>query len=91
MNQFYPKNYQYEMTPDIVDESGAGANPGITYLGFWSGGANLGNATAQAKFQIRKITVNSGTGITLTEFADGSGDFNKVWDARAGYNYMFLR
>lgn len=86
MNSLFPEYYKFIITPDYVDETGVN---GITYLGFWSPGPTSGNQTAQARFQLRKVTV-TGT-ITKTEYAEGSAEFNKIWDNRTTYNYSLLK
>lgn len=86
MNSTYPDYYKFVITPDLVDETGVN---GITYLGYWAPGPTGVNQLAQARFQIRRVTV-SGT-ITTTEFASGNAEFNKVWNDRATYTYSLLK
>jgi hypothetical protein len=84
-----PTYYQYTITPDIVDDTDTGSTPAVTYLGYWNGGASGANPRAEAKWQIRRVTV---TGFeTITEYANGSETFNKVWNDRADYNYSLLK
>lgn len=52
-----------------------------TYLGL----AKTGVATSDARWQIRKITV-SGT-VTSFTWANGTADYNNVWDNRTGLTY----
>lgn len=79
-----PWNYIFTITPDAADESAAGNNPSITYLGFWDPGPITEN-----RWQIRRVTVQNN--ITITEYADGNEKFDKSWADRATYNYSLLR
>ncbi len=54
----------------------------LIYKGF----ARPGTATSEAKWQIAKITYD-GTDITEVNWAQGSSEFNYVYDDRATYTY----
>jgi hypothetical protein len=84
-----PSYYQFLITPDAVDETQAGADPAITYLGFFKGGTYEGDPLSQPLWQIRRVIAENG--ITLTQYADGNELYNKVWDNRADYNYTFKK
>lgn len=59
------------------------ANGFIIYLGK----ASPGTATSVARWQIQKFTY-IGTNVVKIEWADGSPNFDKVWDDRAtAYTY----
>jgi len=59
-----------------IDEASAT----VTYVGK----ASPGTATSAASWLIQKIDTTTGTVIT---WADGDGDFDNVWDNRAGLSY----
>jgi hypothetical protein len=60
------------------------ANGLPVYIGY----AQAGTGKSEAKWQIRKITYDSNMGMTDVQFADGSTDFNKVWNLRnTAYTY----
>lgn len=42
--------------------------------------------TSQAKWRIKKMSYNGGF-VVSEDWADGSNDFDKVWDDRASYSY----
>jgi len=93
-----PWNAQYTITPDVVEDIATDAGV-VTYLGFWQngGGPYEGNRFDQERFQIKRvtktITVNGAETITedITEYAEGSANYDKAWSQRATYNYSFLR
>ncbi len=58
-----------------------GTNP--IYIGRSRPGA-LKSAT---DWQIRKLTYDSNNNVTDIKFADGTNDYNKIWDNRASYTY----
>jgi hypothetical protein len=62
----------------VVDE----ASSTVTYLGNCLPG-NAGKVS-EAVWRIKKKDTTSGTKIT---YADGSSDFNKIWNSRATYTY----
>lgn len=68
--------------PDIVDESAA---PAVTYVGFCTPGTV---DTSQARFKIKRITVNAG--ITVTTWANGTREYKNIWDNRAVLPYSYL-
>lgn len=57
------------------------ASDTVTYIGK----AQIGTATSEAKWQIKKI-YSSGTDTSIT-WADGTDEFSKVWDNRSSYSY----
>jgi hypothetical protein len=63
-----------------TERDGAG-NP--IYLGL----AAPGTTVATAKWQIRKLTFDGSNHITAMEYANGSPNFNSVWNDRATLNY----
>jgi len=67
-----------EMTIKIEYSSG---NP--IYIGM----TEIGNATGDAKWQIKKITYDVDGNPTDIQWADGTAEFVKVWDNRATYSY----
>lgn len=68
-----------------MDETHAADPVSVTYLGFWQQGPNGVDPQAEPKWQIRRVTVDNL--ITITEYANGSDAFDKVWANRAAYNY----
>ena len=46
-----------------------------------------GNATSAAAWQIRQETLDSQGRTTDIQFANGSIDYNLIWDNRATYTY----
>jgi len=60
----------------LVDEAGAN-----TYIGI----ALVNIATNTIGWKIKRINEN-GSNTTIT-WADGSTDFDKIWDSRATYDY----
>jgi hypothetical protein len=86
MTNFFPDYYQFLLTPDVVDETGVN---GITYLGYWSPGPLSNNQLTTNRYQIRRVTVTGN--ITITEFADGTASFDKIWSARSIYTYSLLK
>jgi hypothetical protein len=93
-----PWSAQYLETPDIVEDIATEAGV-VTYLGFWENNSNnLENVREDRPcFQIRRvtktITIDGGTTTTVdvTEYAEGSAYFDKVWSQREAYNYSFLK
>lgn len=83
-----PFMYEQNELPDIVEDISVDANTSITYVGF---ALNKTKTTDQATFKIKRITVvtagNKTT--TVTEWAQGSIKYDKVWDNRDIYNYSF--
>jgi len=59
----------------------SGGNP--VYIGY----AAPGTATSDTEWQIRKVTVDGDGNVTDVQFADGTNEFDKEWDERAGYSY----
>lgn len=53
----------------------------VTYKGY----APLGTSTADALWQILKITISGA--VTTTEYADGNMLFDNIWASRASLNY----
>ena len=53
------------------------------YIGY----AQAGSAKEAARWQIRLITYDANGYITDVQFADGSEEFNKIWNSRVGYTY----
>ena len=51
------------------------------------GRAQPGALQSDALWQIRKFTYDESNHITNIEFADGSSEFNKIWDNRSSYDY----
>lgn len=58
-----------------------GTNP--VYLGI----AAPGSATSASTWQVRKLTFDGNNNITKMEYADGSPEFDQVWDDRASLSY----
>jgi hypothetical protein len=85
---FFPTYYQFLQTPDISEVVIVGAVT-TTYLGYWKTGPASIDPLADANWQIKRVTENSVTAITTTEYADGSQAFDKVWNDRAAYAYSF--
>jgi hypothetical protein len=56
------------------------ASSTLSYLGK----APVGSATSDGKWQIAKLDTTSGLIIT---YANGSSEFNSIWDDRASLNY----
>jgi len=50
------------------------------------GKAQIGSATDQAVWQIRKAVIINDTSASIT-WAGGEDSFNKIWDDRASYTY----
>ena len=47
-----------------------------------------GSATSAAVWQIKKITYDANSNPTVVQYANGSSNFNAIWDDRvAGYTY----
>jgi hypothetical protein len=67
---------------DVVDDDNS-------YVGYIKQGTTGSDAVKAADdiWVIKKI-VTSGT-VTTVKFADGSTEFNKAWDDRADYTYMY--
>lgn len=63
-----------------IDES----DPNEVYIGE---AETLGQGGDQAVWRIKLMTINSGAGSTIIEWASGDADFDKVWDDRATYIY----
>ena len=61
----------------FIDEASAT----VTYIGL----AQIGAATSEAGFQIKKIVVSGN--VTSITWADSTDAFTKVWDDRATYTY----
>lgn len=57
------------------------ASATVTYIGK----AKIGQATSTAKWQIQKMSVSGN--VTSITWADGNGNFDNVWDDRAGLSY----
>lgn len=55
---------------------------GVMYIGK----AATGSSTSDAVWQVKKLT-ESGTETSIL-FADGSSEFNNIWDARASLTYI---
>jgi len=61
----------------------------IEYSGdnaIYVGEAEPGSAKSAAAWRIKKITY-SGSNPTDIQWAEGNGNFNKIWNNRAGYSY----
>lgn len=56
------------------------ASDTVTYIG----DATIGSAAGASAWRIKKVDTSSGTVIT---FADGNGNFDNVWNDRAGLSY----
>ena len=50
------------------------------------GEADPGTVTSAAKWRIQKRTY-SGNKLIRIKWADGNGNYDKVWDDRAGFDY----
>ena len=59
-----------------------GENTTYNYVGE----APVGSTTTSANWRIYRLE-NSGTASLIKMWADGSDQFNKVWDNRASYTY----
>ena len=64
-------------TATRIDDAGSG----VTYIGK----AAIGSDTADAAWQIKKMTETNGD--TTVEYADGNSSFDNVWDNRASLTY----
>lgn len=64
----------------LIDWSG-GTNP--IYIGF----ALPGSATSADVWQIRKLTWDGSNNPTAIQLADGSSNYNAIWDNRAALTY----
>ena len=51
------------------------------------GTAYAGTATSVAKWRIKLMTYDVNKRLTAIDFADGSAEFDKVWNNRATYSY----
>jgi hypothetical protein len=69
--------------PDIVDESAA---PATTYIGWVSPGTV---DPSEPKFKIKRITVAAG--ITITNWANGNRNYDKIWNDRAALPYSYIK
>ena len=78
------KTIQYPFSTDdmmsLIDYDG-GANP------IYMGRAAPGTATSAAAWQIRKLTYDGSDNVIAIQFADGTNDYDQVWDNRAGLSY----
>jgi hypothetical protein len=77
-----------ENTPDMVDERAAAGGVQITYAGFCKEGTQ-GTDTESWRIMRYRAIISADATVTEKTLADGSVYFNKVWDARESYNYMF--
>lgn len=77
-------------TPDLVDERDATAGLQITYCGWCRNGTE---STGEKKWKIVRYEASHSGGATVTSrmFPDGSLYFDKSWDERENYNYIFHR
>ena len=55
----------------------------IEYIGY----ASPGSASSAAVWKIIKMTYDGSGRQTDLQFADGSRNFDKIWDSKAGYTY----
>ena len=53
----------------------------------YQGHASPGSLTSQAVWRIKRMTFDSSSRHTITEFADSDGNYNNVWDNRATLTY----
>ncbi len=53
----------------------------------YEGYARPGAATSAAEWQISKYTYDGSNNLLAKQFADGTHDYIKIWDNRAGYSY----
>ncbi len=51
------------------------------------GKAQPGSISSSSVWQIQKLSYDASGNVTKIEWAEGSDDFNKIWDNRANYNY----
>lgn len=51
------------------------------------GRAKVGTATSTALWQIRKLAFDGSGNVTSIKYANGSPDYNQIWDNRAGLSY----
>lgn len=76
--------------PDITDERDAVSGVQITYCGWCRQGTG---STSEQKWKICRYFAAVSNGATVTErmFPDGSIMYDKVWDERENYNYIYHR
>ncbi len=76
--------------PDITDERDAAGGVQITYCGWCRNGATATDTDCWKIVMYKAVSTN---GATVTErlFPDGSIMYDKVWDERENYNYIFHR
>ena len=53
----------------------------------YQGHASPGSATSASVWRIKRLTFDSQGRHTLTEFADGNGNADNIWDNRATLSY----
>ena len=61
----------------------------VTQDVFYSGKAEMGALTSAAVWQIKRITITEVANITSidTDWADGNGSFDNIWDNREALSY----
>jgi len=65
----------------LVQDYGGGKR--VVYLGE----APPGSLQSEGKWRIRKFNYNITGDLLEIQWADGDGNFDKVWNNRAGYTY----
>ena len=53
----------------------------------YRGEAKAGSQTSDPVWQIQKFEYDANGNVVAVLFAEGSAEYNKVWDDRATYNY----
>jgi len=53
----------------------------------YRGQAVAGSSTASPVWRIAKFLYNGSGNLTATPWADGTNDYDKIWDNRASYTY----
>ena len=74
--------YPYEKD-DLKKRVELDASHNEIYVGY----AQPGTATDEAKWQICKKTYDVDNYLTQVDWAEGTHDYDKVWDDRASYSY----
>jgi hypothetical protein len=76
--------------PDMTDERDAVGGLQFTYCGWCRNGTE---GTDEKKWKIVRYATVYGNGATVTSrmFPDGSLYFDRVWDDRDTYNYIYHR
>jgi YD repeat-containing protein len=60
----------------------------VTNLAIYVGEAQPGTSKGSPNWRIMKLDYDANNNLILKRFADGSKNFNKIWDNRATYTYL---